>query len=58
MRSIPGAVVGGLLVGLIEQFSSSYISPKSSDIVIYGLLLLILLARPWGLFGQRELGRV
>ena len=58
MQSIPGAIVGGLLVGLIEQFAASYISTKSSDIVIYGLLLLILMVRPWGLFGQRELGRV
>jgi branched-chain amino acid transport system permease protein len=58
MQSIPGAIVGGLLVGLVEQLAASYISPKSSDIVIYGLLLLILMVRPWGLFGQRELGRV
>ena len=58
LQSIPGAIVGGLLVGLIEQLSASYISPKSTDIVIYALLLLILLVRPWGLFGQRELGRV
>jgi branched-chain amino acid transport system permease protein len=58
MHSIPGAIIGGLLVGLIEQLAASYISPKSSDIVIYALLLLILMVRPWGLFGQRELGRV
>lgn len=58
MQSIPGAIIGGLLVGLIEQFSASYISPKSTDIVIYGLLLAILMIRPWGLLGQRELGRV
>ena len=58
MQSIPGAIVGGLLVGLVEQFAASYISPKSSDIVIYVLLLMILMMRPWGLFGQRELGRV
>ena len=58
MQSIPGAIVGGLLVGVIEQLAASYISPKSSDIVIYALLLLILMVRPWGLFGQRELGRV
>jgi branched-chain amino acid transport system permease protein len=58
MQSIPGAIIGGLLVGLIEQFSASYISPKSSDIAIYAVLLVILLVRPWGLFGQRELGRV
>ena len=58
MQSIPGAIVGGLLVGVIEQLAASYISPKSSDIFIYALLLLILMVRPWGLFGQRELGRV
>ena len=58
MQSIPGAIVGGLLVGIIEQLAASYISPKSSDIVIYMLLLLILMVRPWGLFGQRALGRV
>ena len=58
MQSIPGAIVGGLLVGIIEQRAASYITPKSSDIVIYMLLLLILMVRPWGLFGQRELGRV
>ena len=58
MQSIGGAIIGGLLVGLIEQFSASYISPKSSDILIYVMLMLILMVRPWGLFGQRELGRV
>jgi branched-chain amino acid transport system permease protein len=58
LQSIPGAIIGGLLVGIIEQFAASYISPKSSDILIYVLLLLILMVRPWGLFGQRELGRV
>ena len=42
LQSIPGAIVGGLLVGLIEQLVASYVSPKASDIFIYGLLLLIL----------------
>ncbi len=58
MQSIPGAIIGGLLVGLIEQLAASYISPKSSDILVYVMLMLILMVRPWGLFGQRELGRV
>ncbi len=58
IQSIPGAIIGGILVGLIEQLAATYISPKSSDIVIYGLLLVILMVRPWGLFGQKELGRV
>lgn len=58
LQSIPGAIIGGLLVGLIEQISASYISPRAADIFIYILLLLVLMVRPWGLFGQRELGRV
>ena len=58
MQSIPGAIIGGLLVGITEQLAASYISPKAADIMIYAPLLLILLVRPWGLFGQRELGRV
>jgi branched-chain amino acid transport system permease protein len=58
LQSIPGAIIGGLLVGLIEQISGSYVSPRAADIFIYLLLLLVLMVRPWGLFGQRELGRV
>ncbi|MDE3176945.1 MAG: branched-chain amino acid ABC transporter permease [Pseudomonadota bacterium] len=58
LQSIPGAIVGGVLVGVIEQLAAFYIAPESTDIVIYALLLLILLVRPWGLFGERELGRV
>ena len=58
MHSIPGAIVGGLLVGLAEQFAASYISPSAADVAIYGPLLIILMIRPWGLFGQKELGRV
>ncbi len=58
LQSIPGAVIGGLLVGVIEQSAAAYISPKAADILIFAPLLLILMVRPWGLFGQRELGRV
>lgn len=58
LQSIPGAVVGGLIVGLIEQAASGYISPKARDVMVYAPLLLLLLLRPWGLFGQKELGRV
>jgi len=58
LQSIPGAVIGALLVGLIEQFSAAYIAPKATDVMVYIPLLLILLVRPWGLLGHRELGRV
>jgi branched-chain amino acid transport system permease protein len=58
LQSIPGAVFGGILVGVIEQLASGYVSPKARDVFIYAPLLIMLLVRPWGLFGQRELGRV
>ncbi|WP_293853568.1 branched-chain amino acid ABC transporter permease [uncultured Alsobacter sp.] len=58
MQSIPGAVLGGLLVGVIEQLAAAYISPKASDVAIYVLLLAILMVRPWGLLGQRGINRV
>ena len=58
MQSIPGAILGGLLVGLVEQLSSTYISTAASDAVIYVLLLAILMIRPWGLLGQRGINRV
>lgn len=58
LQSIPGAIIGGLLVGVIEQLAAAYISPKAADILIFAPLLLVLMVRPWGLFGQRELGRV
>jgi branched-chain amino acid transport system permease protein len=58
MQSIPGAILGGLLVGVIEQLASTYISPKSADVMIYALLLVILLVRPWGILGQKAINRV
>ncbi len=58
LTSIPGAVVGGLLIGVIEQLSAAYISIESQDVIVYTLLLVVLLVRPWGLFGEREIVRV
>jgi branched-chain amino acid transport system permease protein len=58
LTSIPGAVVGGLLIGVIEQLSAGYISIEAQDVIVYALLLFVLLVRPWGLFGEREVIRV
>jgi branched-chain amino acid transport system permease protein len=58
MTSIPGAVVGGLLIGVIEQLSAAYISIESEDVIVYVVLLLVLLVRPSGLLGEREVVRV
>ena len=49
--SIPGALVGGILIGLIEQVSGAYFIDGSKDIAAYATLLLVLLLRPQGLFG-------
>ena len=59
MGSIPGAIVGGLVIGLVEAFSGFYIAPTMKEVVYYLIFLAILLVRPSGLFGvlgSEELG--
>jgi branched-chain amino acid transport system permease protein len=51
LGSILGAVVGGLLLGVIQTMTIAYVSTNLSDAVIFSLLFLILLVRPTGLFG-------
>jgi branched-chain amino acid transport system permease protein len=49
--SIPGAVVGGLLIGLAEQLTAGYLSPDYRDAITFVVLIVILLVKPEGLFG-------
>lgn len=49
--SLPGGLIGGIAVGLIEVYSSRYIGPQYGDIMVFATLLAILLIRPAGLFG-------
>ena len=56
--SIPGAMLGGVLLGLAETFAAAYISSQYKDIVALGLLVLILLFRPTGLLGKPEVEKV
>lgn len=56
--SIPGAMIGGIFIGLCESFSSSYISSKYSDLIVFGILIATMLIRPVGIFGQRALQKV
>ncbi len=51
--SIPGAMLGGILLGLIEQLSKVYISALWSDAVVFGVLVLVLVFKPAGLLGKR-----
>jgi len=51
--SIPGAMLGGILLGLIETFSQIYISTEFSDAIVFAVLILILLVKPAGLLGKQ-----
>ena len=51
--SIPGAMLGGILLGVIETFSKAYLSPQFSDAIVFGVLIVILLVKPAGLLGKQ-----
>lgn len=51
--SIPGAMLGGILLGIIETFSKAYLSTKFSDAIVFLVLIIILLVRPAGLLGKQ-----
>lgn len=54
LGSIPGAVLGGLLLGSIESLSGTLLGATTADILQLALVIGLLLFRPWGLLGQRE----
>jgi branched-chain amino acid transport system permease protein len=58
LDSIAGAIVAGLIVGLLESLTAGYLGGKVRDIVPYVTVLLILLIRPYGLFGTRQIERL
>lgn len=51
--SIPGAMIGGILLGIIEIFSKSYISTMLSDAIVFAVLIVVLLVKPTGLLGKK-----
>ena len=50
--SIPGAMLGGLLLGIIEIFAGAYISTQLSTAIVFGVLIVVLLVKPAGLLGK------
>ena len=56
--SVPGAMVGGLLLGVIETFVTAYLSSTYRDAIAFVILVLILLYRPTGLFGAPQTEKV
>ena len=51
--SIPGAMLGGILLGIIETFSKAYLSPQFSDAIVFAVLIVIVLVKPAGLLGKQ-----
>lgn len=51
--SIPGAMIGGIILGVIENLSKAYISSQLSDAIVFSVLIIVLLVRPTGILGKQ-----
>ena len=51
--SIPGALIGGLMLGVLENLSKAYISSKLSDAIVFSVLIIVLIVRPTGILGRK-----
>lgn len=58
LDSVPGTIVGGLTIGLVTQFVAGYMDPGLASIAPYLVLVLVLLVRPYGVFGEKRIERV
>jgi branched-chain amino acid transport system permease protein len=56
--SIPGAMLGGLMLGLVEAFWSGYFSTEYKDVAAFSILVLVLIFLPTGLLGKPEIEKV
>jgi branched-chain amino acid transport system permease protein len=56
--NIAGAALGGMIIGLVETFVSGYISSTYRDAIAFGILIIILLFKPTGLLGKKEIEKV
>ncbi len=56
--SVPGAMLGGLLLGVIESVSKAYISTQLADAIVFGVLVIVLLVKPSGLLGKNRIEKV
>lgn len=55
LGSVPGAIVGSFILGIVESVTVTYVTSQFKQLVAFGLLILVLIIRPAGLFGQRSL---
>ena len=54
MGSIPGAIIGGYMIGLVESLGGAYVSTDFNEIIAFGILIAVLAFKPTGLFGARS----
>ncbi|MGB9617740.1 MAG: branched-chain amino acid ABC transporter permease, partial [Desulfomonilaceae bacterium] len=58
LESIGGAIIGGIIIGICETLTTGYIATSLQEVVPYIVLMVILLIKPYGLFGLAEIERV
>lgn len=56
--SIPGAMIGGIILGIIESLAKAYISTDLADAIVFGVLIVVLLVKPSGLLGKIRMDKV
>ena len=56
--SLPGAALGGIIIGVLEAFVAGYVSADWKGCIAFVVLILVLLFRPSGLFGHKEIKKV
>jgi branched-chain amino acid transport system permease protein len=56
--NLPGAALGGLVIGLAESFSTGYISSTFQDAIVFVILIGVMILRPSGLFGRADVKKV
>jgi branched-chain amino acid transport system permease protein len=58
LDSIPGAIIGGVIIGLLEAYTGGYVGQGLNTVIPFIVLIIILMVRPYGLFGQEIIERV
>ena len=58
MKAMPGAMLGGLLIGLIETLWAAYFSTEYKDVAAFSILIVVLIFLPTGLLGRPEVEKV
>ena len=55
---LPGAVVGGLIIGVLETMVAAYVSSGYRDAIAFAILIIVLIVRPTGILGKKAVNKV